>query len=288
MNSNKKLLVAFSVATAVGVIGCTSTPIPSVNSTDNVIEFSEKYADADYFGPFSLDTESDHNHSESNYNYWSQKDCWNSSEDKAISIYKNFCNAHGGEFIRQPTTKEYEKHFQYEIKGGWCRNIKAPYQPLFRMITKRNVFSFGYDTCANTLTSSQPFYRIIVETPKTGTSNTDEEWINYAENHYFLKKQTDYDQSVIEAIKHNAQINRDRLNKIKAEEKRKRDAIKKSDEAKMLSPKYRGTKVCNFEHNYIYGSLEDANPNNRRIKVILSDQHVEWYDVKDWYICGHL
>lgn len=283
MKSNYKNIMFCALAVAAAsVVGCNNiyAKKPAFNSTDNVVEFTDNYAKADVAGLISLDAYSEHNHTDTDHNYWFKKDCWNSSEQAAIKYLENYCSLHGGEVIKREPFTNKENSDPYYIQGSWCRSTSAPYQPLFYYGTGTNT---NFPRCGAPGTQS-PYlsYEMILYTPKTGSLNTDEEWISFAKKYGFITKAQENEELAEKEYQRKAQ----ELAAQKVAERQKRIRQEREKDAPLLlNPKYRGTQICSFYSRY--GSLEDANPSNKKIKVLLSDGGVIWADAKDWYICGH-
>lgn len=186
------MLCALAVAVG-GLVGCNNiyAKKPTFNSTDNVVEFTDNYAKAVVAGLISVDAYSDHNHTDKDHNYWFKRDCWHSSETTAIKFLENYCTFHGGEVLKREPFTNTEHSDPYYVQGSWCRSTTAPYQPLFYFGTGTNT---KFPRCdapnRDAIITDNPFsYEMILFTPKTGSLNTDEEWINFAKQYGFVTKE---------------------------------------------------------------------------------------------------
>lgn len=281
MNLHKKLLQTCSLSMLFVLTGCNNilAEKPSVNTTDDIITFTEKYAASDVVGAISLSKLFGKNYASFEHSAkWAKRDCWHSNELKAKSTFALYCNAHGGEFFDREEVRWQKDGKNLISNAGWCRNTSAPYQPLFIMET---VTQEGLDRCGVNL-DGEPYYEIWVYTPKDGGSNTDQDWIDYAKTYGFVTKEQENQEKAQKEQEEEAKLVAEKYQRMYQQEQREK---RKKDAPLLLKKEYRGTQICSFIGDIAY--LEDSNPSNGKIKVIDNKGKVFWEDAKQWYICGH-
>lgn len=158
---------------------------PSVNTTDGIIEYTKKYAEADVVAPITIMGILSKNYTEEeDHDQWRKDDCWHSDEETTIKNFALYCEAHNGNFIKVNPRRWVYSEKEYEGKGGWCRNSVQPYQPLFKISTITEVRRSRCGIHSNGL----PMYSLVVYINKKLGKNTDQDWFNFAVENGFVSK----------------------------------------------------------------------------------------------------